>query len=404
MTVRIEPGRAAGTVRVPPSKSIAHRMLICAGLAEGTSVIRNVGDCEDVRATLDCLSLMGADCRYDGENVTVRGGLLRTAPSAVLPCRESGSTLRFLIPVALTAAFPVRFRASGRLPERPQTVYEDICRQNGLTFRREGDTVLVRGALQSGEFRIAGNISSQFVTGLLLALPMLAGDSRIDLTPPVGSRPYIDLTREVLSRFGVRTEWAGDRTLRIPGGQSYRPADCEAEGDWSGGAFWAALDRLGDNRVTVSNLNPDSGQGDRVCTAYLDALRQGPATLSLEDCPDLGPVLFAYAGAMHGGTFTGAERLRIKESDRIAVMREELAKCGIRLTDSGDRVTVEAPDGLHAPTKPFDGHNDHRVVMALSVLATRTGGCITGAGAVHKSYPDFFADLASLGIRTETID
>ena len=404
MTVRIEPGRAVGTVRVPPSKSIAHRMLICAGLAEGTSVIRNIGDCEDVRATLDCLSLLGADCRYNGTDATVRGGLLREAPSAVLPCRESGSTLRFLIPVALTAAFPVRFQGSGRLPARPQTVYEDICRQCGLTFRREGDTVLVQGALQPGEFRIAGNISSQFVTGLLLALPLPEGDSRIVLMPPVESRPYIELTREVLSRFGVRTEWAGEQVLRIPGGQSYRSADCAVEGDWSGGAFWAALDRMGDNRVTVTNLNPGSRQGDRVCAAYLDALRQGHATLSLEDCPDLGPVLFAYAGAMHGGTFTGAERLRIKESDRIAVMQEELAKCGIWLTGSGDRITVEAPDGLHAPAEPFDGHNDHRVVMALSVLATRTGGCITGAGAVRKSYPDFFADLASLGIRIQTVD
>ena len=400
MTVRILPGHAKGSVTVPPSKSVAHRMLICAGLADGVSTVRNIGDCEDVRATLDCLIRMGADCRADGGSVTVRGGLLRQEPQEPLPCRESGSTLRFLIPPALTAPFPVRFTASGRLPERPQTVYEEICAARGLTFRWDGCTLTVRGALTAGDFPVAGNISSQFITGLLFALPTLRGDSRIRLLPPVESRSYLDLTLDVLSRFGVHTEWLGADTLYIPGGQSFTPCDCEAEGDWSGGAFWEALGRLGDNRVQVTNLNPASCQGDRVCVPYLEALSGEAATLSLADCPDLGPILFTFAGLRHGGTFTDVGRLRIKESDRIAVMQTELAKCGVELIDRGDTVTV-VPGKVHAPKIPFDGHNDHRVVMSLAVLATRTGGIITGAEAVRKSYPGFFSGLSSLGIRVE---
>ncbi|HBF15802.1 MAG TPA: 3-phosphoshikimate 1-carboxyvinyltransferase [Clostridiales bacterium] len=402
MRVRIHAGRAAGEVCVPPSKSIAHRMLICAGLAHGVSVIRHAGDCEDILATLDCLSLLGADCRREGDTVTVRGGLLRTAPTEALPCRESGSTLRFLIPLALTADFPVVFTGYGRLPERPQTVYEEICAEQGLTWARKGQTVCVRGPLHGGDFRVAGNISSQFITGLLFALPTRHEPSRITLLPPVESRSYIDLTLDVLKKFGIRAEWETETSLAVPCGQRFTPCDCEAEGDWSAGAFWEALGRMGDNRVRVPNLNPHARQGDRICTAYLDALRKGPATLSLADCPDLGPMLFAYAAAMHGGTFTEVGRLRIKESDRIGAMREELAKCGAELADLGDTVTVKG-GRLHAPKAPFDGHGDHRIVMALAVLATRTGGEIEGAEVVRKSYPAFWEDLGALGIRMEIL-
>lgn len=402
MKIRIHAGRAAGEVRVPPSKSIAHRMLICAGLAEGVSSVRNAGDCEDVLATLDCLSLLGADCRRENGAIGIRGGLLCSAPTEPLPCRESGSTLRFLVPLALTANFPVSFTGYGRLPERPQTVYEAICAEQGLTFMREGQKLTVCGPLRGGDFRVAGNISSQFITGLLFALPTLAGTSRITLLPPVESRPYIDLTLDVLKKFGVCAEWENETTLVIAGGQHFKPADCEAEGDFSAGAFWEALGRMGDNRIRVPNLNPHSVQGDRVCVAYLDALRNGPATLSLSDCPDLGPILFAYAAAMHGGTFTEVGRLRIKESDRIGAMREELAKCGAELTDLGDSVIIGSGT-LHAPTTALMGHGDHRIVMALAVLATRTGGDMDGAEAVRKSYPSFWEDLAALGIRCEII-
>lgn len=403
MRVRISPGRAEGSVCVPPSKSIAHRMLISAGLSAGTSRIRNIGDCEDVRATLDCLRLLGADCFSEGDSVTVRGGLSAAPPRKPLPCRESGSTLRFLIPIALFEPFPVTFTGSARLLERPQTVYENICRERGLLFSRHGQTLTVQGPLPCGDYPVAGNISSQFVTGLLFALPLLPQESRLRLLPPVESRPYIDLTLDVLRRFGVRAEWENDRILRIPGGQRYLPADCTVEGDWSGGAFWAALDRLGENCVRVPNLRSDSLQGDRVCVPLLDRLRAENSRISLSDCPDLGPVLFAYAGAMHGGTFTDTERLRVKESDRVEAMRQELEKCGIALEADENRVTVRAGN-LHTPTVPLDGHNDHRIVMALAVLLTRTGGEITGSEAVRKSYPGFFDDLAALGIRTEIIN
>lgn len=401
MRVRILPSRAVGAVRVPPSKSVAHRMLVCAALAKGESAVHGVGDCEDVRATLDCLCRMGAHCEKEGETVRLSGGLLTAQPSEILPCRESGSTLRFLIPIALTSPYPIVFSCEGRLPKRPQTVYERLCRERGLTFLQSGDLWQVCGRLSSGDYTIEGDISSQFITGLLFALPLLGGESRLRLLPPVESRPYIDLTLDVLSRFGIRAEWEDDRTLRIPSGQHYSAADCEVEGDWSSGAFWAALGRLGENRVELIGLDPNSKQGDRACIPYLDALMAGGQTISLADQPDLGPILFAFAAMQHGGSFSEVGRLRIKESDRIRTMREELAKCGVVLTDLGDRVMVDA-SGLHAPTLPFDGHGDHRVVMSLAILATRTGGEITGAEAVAKSYPDFWAHLASLGVSVET--
>lgn len=402
MKIRIEAGRAAGEVCVPPSKSMAHRLLIGAGLAEGVSHIRNTGDCEDIRATTDCLTRLGADCRQEAGTVTVRGGILREAPTEVLPCRESGSTLRFLIPIALTADFPVTFSGYGRLPERPQTVYEEICAGQGLLFRREGQTVSVCGPMRAGEYRIAGNISSQFVTGLLFALPLLPQTSRIVLIPPVESRPYIDLTLDVLNRFGVSAEWDAENKLNIPGRQHYCSCNSEVEGDWSAGAFWKALGLMGDNRISVPNLDPASRQGDRICEDYLNMLRKGPATLSLADCPDLGPILFAYAATAYGGTFTDVGRLRIKESDRIAAMREELAKCGVELTDCGNSVTVRGGT-LRTPGEPLDGHGDHRIVMSLAILTTRTSGEILGAEAVRKSYPSFFEDLGKLGIRTEIL-
>lgn len=401
MKVRITPGRAIGTIRVPTSKSIAHRMLICAALAKGESVIAGVGTCEDVCATLDCLKRLGAECRVDGSTVIVRGGLLEDAPCEPLPCRESGSTLRFLIPIALTSDYPVTFVGEGRLPERPQTVYESICAAQGLTFSQCGNALHVKGPLRADAYTVAGNVSSQFVTGLLLALPCLQLSSRLSLIPPVESRPYIDLTLDTMARFGVRAMWMDDCTLEIPGNQTFLPCRTEVEGDWSSGAFWEALGRLGSNCVSISNLSQASRQGDRVCVAYLDALQAGHATLSLADCPDLGPILFAYAGLTHGGTFTNTARLRMKESDRIATMRQELAKCGIEVCESEDTVTV-SPNEPHAPTEPFEGHNDHRVVMALAIVSACLGGEICGAEAVAKSYPAFFEDLASLGIRIET--
>ena len=392
MTVTISPGTPRGCIVAPPSKSMAHRLLLCAGLAEGESRIGGVALSEDVAATLDCLKVIGADWTLDGDTVTIRGTDVRGFRGGVLPCRESGSTLRFCLPLCLLSGACAELTGEGRLPERPLTVYEEVCRERALLFARDGKAVRVRGPLPPGDYVLPGDVSSQFVSGLLFALPLLDGDSTITLIPPVESRSYLALTVDALRQFGVTVEWDNDTRFHVPGGQRPGARKLNVEGDWSNAAFFRAME------IPVTGLAPESRQGDRVCEEYFTALRNGtdePPDLS--DCPDLGPVLFAYAALHGGGRFTGTARLRIKESDRAAAMAAELARFGVQTILEENAFTVP-PSPLHAPAEALDGHNDHRIVMALAVLCTKTGGTIRGAEAVRKSFPDFFERLRSLGI------
>ena len=250
-----------------------------------------------------------------------------------------------------------------------------------------------------GYFRIRGDISSQFVSGLAFALPLLKGDSVLELIPPVESRPYIDLTLTALRDFGAELTMEGD-IIRIPGPQQLQPRDMRVEGDDSNAAFFAALNCLG-GRVELTGLRPDSRQADRVFRDHFAALADGTPVIDLRDCPDLGPVSMAVAAALHGAVFTGTRRLKDKESDRGAAMAEELGKLGITVLCGENEIRV-LPGTLHTPAEPLDGHNDHRIVMALSVLLSRTGGVLNGAGAVDKSLPDFFSRLQKLGIEVHT--
>lgn len=402
MRVRIEKSTAHGTLQAPPSKSMAHRLLLAAALCEGVSRVHGIADSQDVAATIDCLRALGADITVADGIATVKGcSPTQFRPGATLPCRESGSTLRFLIPIALLSEQETVFIGAERLFARPLSVYEQIASEQGLLFERDSCRLRVRGQLRAGAYSVAGNISSQFLTGLLYALPLLSGNSRISITTTVESRPYIDMTLRALAAFGVKAAWEDEQTLVIPGGQSYAPREVWVEGDWSNAAFPDALN-LFDSSVIVEGLDESSLQGDRVYRTYFAQLASGSPTLHIGDCPDLAPILFAVAAALHGGTFTGTARLRIKESDRAAAMAEELSACGVTVTVEEDSVTV-SPIGLHAPTRPLCGHNDHRIVMALSILLTLVGGEITGAQAVRKSYPTFFADLTRLGIKLEII-
>ena len=396
MTVDIRPGRAAGTVIAPPSKSMAHRLLICAGLAEGQSIVRNVDFSEDVLATLDVLGAMGAKIEVSGDTVKITGCDARRAryPGRI-SCRESGSTLRFFIPLLALGGTPFLLTGQGRLMERPQTVYEALFSEQNLIFRREGDVLRVQGPLSPGHYTLRGDISSQFFTGLLLALPLLNADSRITLLPPVESRSYLDLTLAALRRFGVTAQWASETELYIPGRQMYQRRDVTVEGDWSNAAFFEALAAMGD-AVSVAGVSDDSLQGDRVCRAYLRQMRDALVTLDVTDCPDLAPILMAAGAAMRGVVLTGTRRLAIKESDRGAAMAEELSKLGAQCKIEENRITVFP--GIRTPILPWNGHNDHRIVMAGAVLLTRVGGTITGAEAVRKSFPDFFDRLRGLGI------
>lgn len=402
MNILIHPSTARGTLTAPPSKSMAHRLLICGGLAEGESVIDGIAPSEDVLATLDCLSAIGAAYRYENDTVTITGiGKSGVKPCAPLECRECGSTLRFFIPILFLTDTPAVFHGSERLLSRPLTVYADLAAEKGLLFENNGREIRTQGRLQSGVFTIPGNISSQFISGLLFTLPLLDGDSRIVLTNGVESRSYIGLTLSALSAFGVNAFWETDNTLLIPGGQRYRPCRLRVEGDYSNAAFFDAFNYLG-GEVKIDGLSSESTQGDRVYRDYFPALAKGFSTLSITDCPDLGPILFTVAALSGGGRFTGTDRLKIKESDRGAAMAEELAKCGVRLHFGNNEITVDPAD-LHAPRSLLSGHNDHRIVMALSVLLTRLGGVIGGCEAVAKSLPDFFERLSRLGIAFEEV-
>ena len=400
MKVKIEKSTARGVLNAPPSKSMAHRLLIAAGLAEGESRICGVSTCDDALATMDCLRALGAEITVDGDDVTVRGIDPRTAvPRGALVCRESGSTLRFFVPICLLSGAECRLVGTEKLMSRPLSVYEQICRERGFDYRLEDTRLTVSGRLTEGDIYLPGDVSSQFITGLLLALPFCEGDSRIHITTKIESRSYIDMTLAAMAEFSVKAFWEDGHTLLIPGNQRYLPRSISVEGDYSGAAFLLALDTLG-GEVTVEGLCDDSTQGDKVCRELLSRLAEGYCEISVEDCPDLAPILFTVAAALHGGRFTDTRRLRIKESDRAAVMAEELGKFGADIRVLENEVEVRKCE-LHTPSTTLLGHNDHRVVMSLAALSTLFGGVIDGAEAISKSYPDFFCDIERLGIKVQ---
>ena len=403
MNVLIKKSKASGEVYAPPSKSMAHRMLIGAGLAKGRSVIKGISGSEDMKATIDCLRALGAKCEISGDTVTVEGADLKKLPeNPHLKCRESGSTLRFFIPLCLMSGeSEVTLSGSEYLFSRPLNVYEEICKKQGIEYKPEDAGLKLKGTLKSDNFRIKGNISSQFISGLLFALPLLKKDSTITLIPPVESLSYINLTIEALGFFGVEVKWQDEKTLYIKGNQSYKPVEAAVEGDYSNAAFFEALNFIG-SEVEVKGLCEESLQGDRVYKKYFPALLKGTPTINISDCPDLGPVLFSLAAALQGGVFTGTRRLRLKECDRAEAMAEELKKFGVAVTVREDSVVVY-PHDFHAPEEILSGHNDHRIVMALCVLCTLTGGEIEGAEAVRKSMPDFFEKIESLGVEVSRL-
>ena len=400
MTVTIMPSAPAGSVAAPPSKSMAHRALICAALAGGGSAVRGVAASQDMLATLNCLRVLGAEFSFENGDVAFRRGVEAFSPpaGAALPCRECGSTLRFFVPLCLLGGGLFTLTGSETLLARPLSVYENICKSQGLMFEKGENTLRVCGPLRPGAFELPGDVSSQFVSGLLFALPLLEGDSVIELRPPVESRAYIDMTMEALDSFGVTARWRDETTIDVPGGQVYRARDFSVEGDWSNAAPFLALG------ADVTGLKADSTQGDKICEAYFKALDAYPAEVDISGCPDLGPVLMAYAALRFGGKLTGTRRLKLKESDRGEAMRAELAKFGVAAEIEENRIAVGS--GVSAPSGVLDGHNDHRIVMALSVLCAHTGGTIAGAEAVDKSFPGFFERLKTInvGVKIHGVD
>lgn len=384
MNVTITPGLLRGAITPPPSKSQAHRLLIAAALADGESRIEHLADSQDIQATRRCMAALKAP----GEDLPV------------LDCGESGSTLRFLIPVALALRGGGRFTGRGRLMERPQKPYFDLFDEKGIAYRQEDGVLTVQGRLTPGTFALPGDVSSQFVTGLLYALPLLEGDSRITLTTPLESRGYVDMTLEALERFGIRAECPDGRTLRVPGGQTYRPCRAAVESDYSQAAFYYAANGLG-GQVEILGLNPRSAQGDRCIVPYhMQLCGPGEAELDVSQCPDLVPPLAAHAALRQGITrIVNAARLRIKESDRLTAVTQVLTALGADVVEGADRLTITGqPEGL-AGGVTVDSHNDHRIAMMLAVAACRAAGpvTVTGAGCVAKSYPNFWEDYERLG-------
>lgn len=398
MIAKIEKSTAFGRIVAPPSKSMAHRYLICGAFSKGESKISGLEYSKDIEATLGCLAALGADIRLDGSDAYIGGiDINKAIKSSRLFCNESGSTLRFLIPPCLLFDTDITLTGSDRLFKRSLEVYEKLCFEQGILFNQGENFVKLSGKLQSGKYNVRGDVSSQFISGLMFALPLLENDSTIDITGGLESGSYLGLTVKALADFGVRISRNDERTIYIKGSQVYKKRELTVEGDYSNAAFFDALNLLGGN-VVVKGLDKASAQGDRVYKDIFPQLLKGCPEVDISDCPDLGPILMALAAALGGAVFTGTHRLKIKESDRGNAMKTELAKFGCRVDVEENKITVHKCK-LKTPQIPLEGHNDHRIVMALSVLATLTGGVIYGAEAVEKSLPDFFERISGLGIK-----
>ena len=394
------PSVAKGRATAPPSKSVAHRLLIACALADGQSRISGISKSEDMLATLSCARALGARITSDGDRVYIEPCAKKTLENVVFECRESGSTLRFFLPIALAiGANDCVFAGSERLIQRGFDVYNPILEKNGIRVEKYKDCLIASGKLRGGQYEIRGDVSSQYVTGLLFALSIADGDSELKIIEPVESRAYIDLTLDVLKRCGVSVEERRKNEFALKGGLTFSAGEYSVEGDWSNAAFLFAFNRIGGN-VEVDGLNNDSPQGDKVCIELFEKLNEGNPVIDVSDCPDLAPVLFAVSAMKNGATFVGTRRLKIKESDRAEAMASELAKYGVKV-QVGENETIVYGTKPHAPSQTICSHNDHRIAMANAVILSKVGGTLDGIECTKKSYPDFFETIAKLGVKYE---
>lgn len=402
MDIKLTPSKLQGSVKVPPSKSLSHRALICAALAGGESVVRNIVLSKDITATIDVMTALGAHFLVDGNTVTVHGIELPPA-LADLDCCESGSTLRFVIPIAAAFGVCATYYGRGKLPTRPITPYIRELSQKNVTFAY-ADTMPfnVAGMLRGGRFEMEGNISSQFISGLLFALPLLQEDSDIVLTSQLESKPYADMTVQCLRQFGISVK-EHPHGYHIPGRQRYAPYAYDVEGDYSQAAFFLVANALGSS-VALTSLNPNSIQGDREILAILDRVHNeesgalAPFDLDVGEIPDLVPILTVLGCFCKGqSVIRNASRLRIKECDRLEAMTTCLNAIGGKVAIVGDTLVIDGVDALRGGE--VDSFNDHRIAMAMAIASTRCEQplLIRNARCVEKSYPNFFEDFSMLG-------
>ena len=400
MIARFKPCTLHGTTNAPPSKSMAHRFLLGAALCGQKCTLEGVDFSEDILASIDCLRALGTNITIHNNTVTVDPQGFMNVKDPILECRESGSTLRFFIPLALCLGTNVTLCGSERLIARPLNVYEELCADLGFTFVKGKNEISLRGSLKSGSYGLRGDISSQFITGMILALVYLGKDSSIEIIPPFESRSYVDLTISALASFGADVKFTDEYKIEIKASEMHSFSG-KIEGDYSNAAFLDAFNHIGSS-VKVESLRADSLQGDRVYADYFEQIANGTPTLDISNCPDLAPILFALAALKNGAVFTGTDRLKDKESDRGAAMHAELQKLGGGLV-FGDNVITVPKQELSYKGEAIDGHNDHRIVMAMSVVLSTVGGEINGAQAIKKSYPGFFDDIKRLGAEVELL-
>ncbi|MCY6485007.1 3-phosphoshikimate 1-carboxyvinyltransferase [Clostridium aestuarii] len=424
--VKITPSNLEGTVKIPPSKSLAHRAVICAGLAEGESIIDNIVFSDDITATTNAMknlgvivnrqNLMEIDKNEDNrETLKVKGRKDLKLLKDSIDCIESGSTLRFLIPIALLTEEEVTFKGRGKLVSRPLDIYYEIFQKQDIRYKNNnGELPLkAKGKLKPDVFELKGNVSSQFISGLLFVLPLLDNDSKIIMTTELESKGYVDLTIDMLYKFGVEIENKDYKQFYIKGNQKYENRNYRVEGDFSQAAFWIVAGILGSN-IKCEDLSIDSLQGDK---AILDIVKKMGANISITDehievknsktkgividaseCPDIIPVLTVLAAVSEGTTkVINAERLRIKECDRLKAIAEELNKIGADVKELEDSLIIKGKESLRGGT--VDSWNDHRIAMAMAVASVKCKEplTITNSNAVKKSYPQFWNDFSMLG-------
>ena len=390
MDITIQPGVLSGTITAIPSKSQAHRLLICAAFANSDTTLLCPETNRDIEATVDCLNALGATIRRTVDGYEIEP--IKSIPTeAVLDCCESGSTLRFMLPIVGALGVDATFLMEGRLPQRPLSpLWEEMERMGCTLTRPTSSTLRCQGQLSSGTYSIAGNVSSQFITGLLLAATLMKGDCTIQIVGPLESAPYVTMTQRAMALFGVNS-----KDLCIKDNQDYRtPGFVSVEGDWSNAAFWLAANALGSN-LNVENLDCHSPQGDRIVVDHLANLNS-PVVIDATDTPDLVPILAITAGAKNGATFINCNRLRLKETDRLLTTATMINALGGHAVIEGDSLIV---DGTGYQGGTVDALNDHRIAMSAAIASTvcREPVTILNAHEVKKSYPGFWEDFNKLG-------
>lgn len=389
-----------GNLSARPSKSFAHRYLIASALSDGESIITNVDFSNDIIATLNCIHVYGKKhyIEFEKHEVHFSNESVKNI-NPTFDCKESGTTLRLFLPIALQKYESTSFIGSDRLIERGIDVYEKAFKY--VTFCKDKYNIHTEGYITAGHFELPGNISSQYISGLLYTLPLLDGDSEIIITTKLESVNYILMTLDVLKNYGIHidTNLKDGNTssvyFKIGGRQKYTPHNFAIEGDYSNAAFIDAFNFF-NNQIKLDGLNPDSLQSDIIYKKNFLQLDKGFSEIDISNSIDLGPILITFAALKNGAKFTGTNRLKIKESNRGFAIAKELEKCGADISILDDEIVVNKK-ALHSPTTNFDSHNDHRIAMALSLLSTQFDITINDAECVSKSYPTYFDDLKKFG-------